>query len=866
MNRWFRLLLRLYPADFRDQMGEALIETYMRSARERGNFAVCLTALSDCLRNGLGERLRPAVAWRRSGDWGRDMELITRRLAQRPLFLAAVVGTLTVGLGTFAVVFTAVDKILIEPLPYPNADSLYKVSTEVARLDVRDVPLSGPAVDELNKAGGVIQGAAAFVCGTGAIPASDSRDAYHVNMMASTGNLFDLLGAPPAMGRGFLPEEAGAGRPTTIVLSDRMWRLLGADPNVLGSRLRIGPDTHTVAGVMPPDFGFTCSTSQKPDVYVPLRSPIVADPNANYGTVIRTRADASPEQVEQAVAAFGRSFAERDPAKRNGLRFYATGLKADLVKGVRPALLALSFAAVFLVLVLTVNLASLLLARAAEREREFAVSRALGASGPAIVRATLLEGGSLGLLGGIAGALIGVWGVRMLVALGPLDLPRRETIALDWGVGAIVAGVGLLLGLLAGAVPAVWAARIALTSLVSASAVRGTARSGRMRRSLIVVQVALSLVLLSTGGLVARSFQRLVSADPGFNPEGVLTLRLSTVVLNQNPVALAFHERTTAALRALPGVTSVSATNVLPLSDAANMSRVAFPGAPGNSGDNEKDHPLADRVHARAGYIQTMGMRLLAGRDFDPARPKGVLEAMIDRHLAQQFFPNSSPLGARLVVGNSEATIVGVVEQARIHSLHKDGRPQYFVRAEDYGNVGYWFYTLRTTRDPKSLINEARGVIRDIERRIPVSQMLTMDEIVAEARSRERISTALLSGLAIGALLLVTMGLFGMISGSVTRRRGELAVRMALGATHHRVIRMVVSEGARLLLLGLLIGLPGVYLAGRALQGFLIEVSPFDIPTLAAVGAGLIGIALLACYLAARRVTTIDPERLLREG
>jgi putative ABC transport system permease protein len=430
----------------------------------------------------------------------------------------------------------------------------------------------------------------------------------------------------------------------------------------------------------------------------------------------------------------------------------------------------------------------------------------------------------------------------------------------------VIVAVGCLLGLVAAAVPATWAARVSLASLISASGVRGGAASGRMRRGLIVIQVALSLVLLSAGGLVVRSFQRLVATDPGFRPEGVLTLRLSTVVLNQPPAALAFHDRATAALRALPGVTSVSAATSLPLSGASIMSQIAFPSAPGNVGD-DRDRPLVDCIDTLAGYVQTMGMRLLAGRDFEATRHEGVREALIDRYLAKQFFPDSSPIGATVQFAGNPVTVVGVVEQARLHGLHQDGRPQIFLRAEDYPNVvGYWFYTLRTDRDPRTLISEARSAIRQIERRIPVSQMRAMDEIVADARSRERISAVLIGGLALGALVLVTMGLFGMISGSVTRRRGELAVRLALGATHGRVIRLVVGEGARLLTLGLLIGVPGVYLAGEALRGLLVGVSPFDATTLAAVAVGLVALALFTCYLAARRVTAIAPDLLLREG
>jgi len=872
-DSWFRLLLRFYPASFRDEMGDAIVQAYCDRADQaltRGGvmrlLRVWLVALADALRNGLGERIRPAVTWRRRGNWGRDLELARRRLTRSPMFVAATVGTLTVGLGTFAVVYTAVDKILLEPLPFSDPDHVYKVWTAVPHLNVREGTVSGPQLAEIQRAGGVIAGAAGFACGNGAIPAGDNTDAYHINMMFATGNLFDLLGARPALGRGFRPDEGAQGHPTTIVLSDTMWKRLGANPNIVGTRLRIGPDTHTVIGVMRPDFVFSCSASQMPDVYVPDPvAPSKQNPNNYpYQIVVRAQHDASPAAVGQAVDALGRTIIERVPLSR-GLTLYSVGVHADLVKAVRPALVALIVAAVFLLVVLTVNLASILLARAAQREREYAVSRALGASGRAIVRGMIFEGALLGLLGGAMGTVAGLWGTRLLVALGPSDLPRRGTIVLDWSVASVVVAAGAMLGIVAAIAPAIWSTRLSSVSLMSAASVHGSSGPRRLRRSLIVVQVALSLVLLSAGGLVVRSFERLVAADPGFTSESVLTLRLSTVVFTDNRDAASFLDRTTEALRAIPGVTDVSATSSLPLSGSAAMSVVSFPAAPGNTGAEDKDRPLVDAVRIRAGYVEALRMRVLAGRPFGAAYRADVREALIDRHLAQQFFPDGGAIGATLQFNNRTMTVVGVVNQARLHDLHRDGRQQIYLRAEDAGSRGYWFFTLRTRRDPQAIIPEVRGVIRSIERRVPVSQMLMLDEIVAEARSRERISAALMGGLAVGALILVAMGLFGMISGSVTRRRGELAIRLALGATHTRVLKLVIGEGALLVGAGVLIGIPGIYATSDVVRGLLIDVSPWDPLTLLGVAGGLALVTIAACYLPARRVLRIDPALLLRQ-
>jgi putative ABC transport system permease protein len=451
-----------------------------------------------------------------------------------------------------------------------------------------------------------------------------------------------------------------------------------------------------------------------------------------------------------------------------------------------------------------------------------------------------------------------------------MDLPRRETVVLDWGVAAVVIAAGVLLGLAAAAVPAIWAARVSLSSLISGMAVRGGASSGRMRRSLIVAQVALSLVLLSAGALVVRSFQQLLAADPGFRPSGALTfgLDLDDSIFPRDADSFAFQDSLETALRSIPGVAGAGAAHRLPMSGGANITQNSIPGAPGNAG-GDQDMALVERVYTRPGYVEAMGIRLMAGRVFEEARREGVREVLIDQYLAKQFFPGSNPIGATLLEYHHEdrpMTVVGVIRQARLYNLHKDGRPQIFVRAEDYTNIRPQYYVVRSGLDARALIPDVLATIRRVDRRVPVYAVRTMDEIVAEARSRERISAVMVAGLALGALLLVAMGLFGMVSGSVARRGGELAVRMALGATHHRVIRLVVGESGRLIMLGLLLGIPGIYISGRTLQGFLIGVSPFDLPTLAAAATGLVAISLLACCLAARRITSIEPDRLLREG
>jgi putative ABC transport system permease protein len=451
-DRWFRLLLRLYPVDFRDEMGDAVLETYRDRAREalRGSViqltAVWLSALADALRNGLGERVRPAVSWRRSGNWSRDAELAIRRLVRAPAFLVATAGTLTVGLGMVAVVYTVVQKVLIEPMPYRNSEDLYYVWRDFAMFDVQRGALAGSDIAELQKAGAVIEDAAGLQPFLGGIfSLREDADPMEIAVTVTSPNLFELLGVEPALGRGFARNEVGPGRPNLIVLTHELWNRFGADPAMVGTKVRlngqaslppraVSSSTYTVIGVLPPNFAFVRDDAfgppQRADAYITFDDDLAARTPKGIccSALIRARRGAAPQAVAAAVDDLGRTIDARDFNGR-GLKLYAVGLKSDLVSTARPALLVLGAAGALLWLMLMVNLTSVLLARAARREHEFAVSRALGANGIAVMRAMLVEGGLLGLVGGVLGALTAIWGTRALVALAPLDLPRREAMA-----------------------------------------------------------------------------------------------------------------------------------------------------------------------------------------------------------------------------------------------------------------------------------------------------------------------------------------------------------------------------------------------------------------------------------------------------
>src|SRR5499426_387547 len=466
-ERWFRLLQRLYPPDFRDEMGNAAVEAYMDRARDALKtggrirlIALWVRAVVDSLRNGPAERMRPAAWWRRAGNWGRDIELVRRRLVRSPIFAATTIGTLTVGLGMFAVVYTTVQKVLIDPMPYKDPGDLYYVWRDYGSIaDVQRGSLAGTDIVELQKTNAVIEDAAGLQPFLGGIFAlREGAEPMEIAVTWTSPNLFKLLGVSPALGRSFAPDEIappytpeiGPAPGQVIILTHHLWKRLGADPGIVGMDVRLQGRPFTVIGVAPPDFTFVrndaAAPPQRVDAYIPIGDLARTNPrDGGYAGLIRARPGASPAAVAAAVNAVGRAIDARDFNSR-GLKLYPVGLKSDVISRIRPALVALGAAGIVLVFMLMVNLASVLLARAAQREHELAVSRALGANTTAIVRSILLEGGLLGLAGGALSALSAIWGTRALVALAPLDLPRREAIAIDSSIGAGVIAVGALLG------------------------------------------------------------------------------------------------------------------------------------------------------------------------------------------------------------------------------------------------------------------------------------------------------------------------------------------------------------------------------------------------------------------------------------
>jgi putative ABC transport system permease protein len=413
--------------------------------------------------------------------------------------------------------------------------------------------------------------------------------------------------------------------------------------------------------------------------------------------------------------------------------------------------------------------------------------------------------------------------------------------------------------------PALFAARSGLSGLLASSAVRGGGGGHhRLRRGMIVAQVTLSLVLLNSGALVVRSFDRLLHTDLGFTPEGVFTVLVRTPpAFFPSTEVVAFQDRVTSALAEIPGVTRVGATGTLPFASRSFVpTPIRIPDAPGNTGDPERDAVLTDVVLARAGYFEVMAMRVVAGRTFTES-PGDAREAVIDTAFARRFYPGVNPLGARLPFDGR--TVVGVVEHARLYDLHQDGRPQLYVQNMPDSFQRAQYYVLATLRDPEALLPDVRAAVRGVDARVAVGEARAMEQVVTDALRQQRTGATLISGFALGALLLAAMGIFGVIAAAVTRRRHELAVRLAVGADQREILRQILREAALLVAGGVLIGVPAVYAAGGLLRGALVGFSPTEPVTLFAVAIGLALVTLATAGAAARRALTIDPAELLRK-
>jgi putative ABC transport system permease protein len=795
-----------------------------------------------------------------------DLRYALRSLRKSPGFVLIAVLTLALGIGANTAVFTVVNSVLLTPIPYLDADRLVLLweAKDPAR-QATNVVNPGNYLDWKDRARSFTDLAAFTWTGiifTGNVPEM-------VQGRAVTPNFFDVLGVAPARGRTFTPEEAQPGGPRVIVISDGLWRRrFGADPGIVGRVVPIAGGTATVLGVMPPAMRPMPWGDE--EYWEPFRMD--AEARARHGryamVVGRLRPGVSLQQARKEMAGIAGNLAGEYPAFDTGWGVNVVGLTDQIVGSARTMLIVLLGAVALVLLIACANVANLFVGRALGRRRDVAVRTALGASRWRLVRQGLLESVLLASIGGAAGALLAIWVVDLLVAAHPQDVPRLGEIGVDFRVLAVTALVSLVVGVAFG-VASIFGDHGAPAGTLRAGTGRATASHAalRLRNGLVVAQVALALMLLAGAGLLVRSIQKLTAIDPGFDPANLLTVNLTLPAGTYGePVQQRqFFDRLLERVRALPGVDRASSVTFLPLTGQTASTSFTVVGQPAPA---PGEAPVAEIRSADPDYFRTMRIPLLRGRTPTAADgPNAPPVIVINQTMARELWPGENPIGRRVKVGwthpDLEEEIIGVVGDVHGASLDAPIRPRIYYPLAQEPSGSLWIVT-RYVRDVGSLAAGLRGAVRDIDRNVPVQDVATMYTHLTQSMADRRYPMLLLTAFAGLALTLSVIGLYGVLSYAVARRTQEIGVRLALGARPAEVLRLVVGDGMRLVGIGMVLGLAGAVLATRVLRSLLYQVTPTDPLTLIAVGVTLLGVALLAAAIPARRAAKIEPMEALR--
>jgi len=810
-----------------------------------------------------------------------------RKLRRAPGFAVVAVLTLALGIGANSAIFSVVHSVLLEPLPYPQSERLVAVSHDAPGLDLEDFGHSDATYLLYRELGKGLEEIGVYQNDTVNLTGGDRPQ--RLAAAEVTHSVLPLLGVPPRLGRGFEEGEERPGSDPVVILGHGLWSsAFGADPAALGRTLRVDGVERRVIGVMPEGFGFP---SPETELWLPLAiDPAEVDSgNFNYDGVARLAPGATVDDVRRDLNALVPRLPEVYPGDITAqmleqARFAAVvkPLRDDVVGNIGEVLWVILGTVGLILLIACANVANLFLVRAEGRGREVAVRTALGASSSRLAGQFLGESLLLGLLGGALGLLLALAGVRALVAFGPGNLPRLDEVGIDGIVLLFTLGISLLAGGLFGCVPLIRFGRgFNLTSALKEGGRGGSAgrERHRARNVLVVVQVALALVLLVGSGLMVRSFSRLRAVDVGFDPDRLLSLRVTLTQADypEPDQVTAFYQQVTERLRALPGVQQAGAIGALPLAGfGSNSGHVIedFPVPPG-----ELPHLLFNN-RVTPGYFETVGIPLLEGRTFerrDAEQATGA--AILSRPLAERFWPGESAVGKRLQLGVSAEgeeleknwhTVVGVVGGVR--QLRLEDSPTemvYYVNRDSPVPGRNWVdrsmtLVLRTTVDPLSLADAARTAVWEVDPQVPVSKVQTGERLVAEAGARTAFAMVLLSIAAVVALALGMIGLYGVIAYLVAQRTREIGVRLALGAVGRDIQGLVMRQGLTVTLIGVAVGLLAAVGLTRWMAALLFGVSPTDVLTLGSVALILVLVALAACWLPAHRASRVDPLVALR--
>ena len=811
-----------------------------------------------------------------------DLRYGLRRLIHKPGFTIVVVLILALGIAANTAIFSVVNSVLLAPLPYEDPDRLVVVKEQNPSKTVERNSVSPGNFLDLQQER-LFDSVTAFY--ETATTLQGTQDTEQVATAQVSVEFFKTLGVKPALGQPFPHEINGAafevGRflsgDRMVVISDGLWkRRYASDPSIVGKKITLNSSDWEVIGVMPAGFSIP---SKETDVWLPW--DIARTYNAQrfpkgpprdwrfLNTLGRIKHDTSTEETQKRLSLFFAGLSERFPETNRGWTAGVTPLHEEVVNSSRLILLVLSGAVGMVLLLACANVAGLVLAQSTARKREFALRLALGASRARVVRQQLTESFMLALASGVVGIGLAWLGLDLLLSLAPVDTPRISEVAIDARVLLFALAISITTAVVFGLLPALKSSKAELFTTLKDAGTKGLTGSlsnHRLRNAVVIAEVSLALVLVTCAGLFVRSFVQLISIDPGFKTENLLTMHITLDGATYDRRAGEYYKQVIERIESLPSVTSAAAVSTLPMSDVGvDFTRPYWrEGEAEPVGDGEK---VAVRM-ATPGYFKTMGISLLQGRSLtEQDRRDTVAVIMVSKSMADKVWPNENPVGKRLMLdynrGKYAYEVVGVTGGIRYYGLKAEPRPEVFI---PHAQNAYLPMNLvvRTASDPNRLVESIKAQVREVDPTQAVSNIRTMDTLVSRSVATDRFSMWLLGLLASLALALATTGLFSLLSYLVSQRTHEIGVRMALGARHHDIFRLVLGQGALLLAAGLAIGLGVSFICARLFSSLLFEISPTDPLTFMITPALLSVAALLACYIPARRATKVDPLVALR--
>jgi putative ABC transport system permease protein len=795
-----------------------------------------------------------------------DFRYALRQLIKAPSFTIVAILTLALGIGACTAIFSVVNTVLLSPLDYPDPARLVIIrETQLPKFP--EFSVSPPNYIDWEKQAKSYEYLAATT--SASLNLTGEGEPQRLIGVKATAHYFDVYGVKPILGRMLLPEEDAVGKNHVVVLSYGFWqRVLGGARDVVGRSVQLNGEPYQIVGVAPYGFG----AASKVDVWTPMAFKPNETANdargGHYISVIgRLKPGVTFTQAKAEMEVIAAQLAVQYPDPQKGWGIFMMPMQDYYVRDVKPVLYTLLGAVGCVLLIACANLANLLLARATARHREISIRAALGAGRGRLIRQLLTESVVLAICGGAAGVVLAKWGLDALLALAPTNLPRSGEIHLNAGVLLFSLGLSIVTGLLFGIAPAWLAARADVNEALkqgTRGSTEGGAR-GRLRSALVVIEVMLALVLLGGAGLLARSFMQLVHVDPGFIPENATLMRLS---LPQKKYAqpeqqTAFADALLERVKNLPGVQAVGVTHSMPL---VGDYVLGF-NIEGRPPVDPSQEPSLNYYSVTPDYFRAMGIRLIRGRVFtaqDDAKAPRV--CLINETLARQYFPNEDPIGKRMNITNGPETwreIVGIVGDIKQYGVDQTTTAQGY---EPFAQVPFSSLNvvIRTKGSAAALLGALRPTVYAVDKDQPVGAIRPLEEIVADSVSRQRFAMTLLTVFSAVALVIAAVGIYGVMAYNVVQRTGEFGIRMALGAQQRDVLRLVLTQGGKLIGLGLAVGLLATLAASRAMGSMLFNTSAYDPLTLSSITLLLGAVALIACFFPANRATKVNPIEALR--